>query len=40
MAVSSWFLIIKLSNDSHFKGMVDDNIQLSRAHRYQLSIAT
>lgn len=40
MAVFSWFLTIKLSGDIHFKGMVDDNIQLSKAHRYQLSIAT
>lgn len=38
MGIFSWFLI-KLSGFIHLKGVIDGNIQISKAHRYQLSIA-
>lgn len=38
MDVLSWFRI-KLSGFIHIKIVLDENIQLSKGHRYQLSVA-
>lgn len=38
MDVFSWFPI-KLAGFIHFKGVIDERIQLSKVRRYQLSIA-